>query len=271
MFACLLVPDFPLQASLLSEPKDARELLRRSPLALLDGSSNLLKVAAVNDTARSLGIKVGMTKLQVETCGVSLRKRSVANEGAAQTALLECASGFSPRVESTCPGTVILDLTGMEKLFGTPERIACKIAVSSRQIGFHLRIAVASNPDTALYAARGFEGITIIPLGDEENILASLHIKLSRCAPDVLEVLDSWGIHTFRALAALPSIALVERLGQEGLRLQKLAQGRISRPLLSVDPEPDFAESHEFDDPVETLESLVFILNRLLQQICNRL
>ena len=34
---------------------------------------------------------------------------------------------------------------------------------------------------------------------------------------------------------------------------------------------PDFIESFEFDDPVETLESLTFILNRLLQQVCARL
>ena len=34
---------------------------------------------------------------------------------------------------------------------------------------------------------------------------------------------------------------------------------------------PDFIESYEFEDPVETLESLAFVLNRLLQEICDRL
>jgi len=86
-----------------------------------------------------------------------------------------------------------------------------------------------------------------------------------------LEVLESWGIRTFQSLAALPSIALVERLGQEGLKLQKLAQGQLLRPLLTAEPAPDFVESYEFDDPVETLESLAFVLNRLLQQVCARL
>src|SRR5580693_7054845 len=111
MFACLYVPDFPVQAALLLERKDAREQLRRSPIVVLDGPSSLLHVVAHNDPARSAGIKVGMTKLQVETCGgVLLRKRSADLEDAAQSALLECAATFSPRVESTCPGTVILDL-----------------------------------------------------------------------------------------------------------------------------------------------------------------
>ena len=170
MFACLLVPDFPVQAALLWEPKDTRESLRRSPIAVLDGPSDLPKVLALNDAARNTGIHVGMTKLQVETCGgVLLRKRSADHEDSAQAALLECANRFSPRVESTCPGTVILDLTGTEKLFGSPETTACKITVSARHMGFHLRIAIAANPDTAMYAARGFAGITVIPAGDESQ------------------------------------------------------------------------------------------------------
>src|SRR5215469_6127464 len=103
MFACLLVPDFPAQAALLLEPETARETLRRSPLAVLDGPSNLLKVISLNDAARKAGIEPGMTKLQVETCGgVQLRKKSIENEDYAQAALIECASAFSPRVESTC-------------------------------------------------------------------------------------------------------------------------------------------------------------------------
>jgi protein ImuB len=272
MFACLFVPDFPVQAVLLLEPIDAREISRRSPFAVLDGPTNLLKVVARNDAARNIGIEVGMTKLQVETCGgIILRKRSVDNEDSAHAALLECASTFSPHVESTCPGTVILDLTGTEKLFGSPERMSCKITVRARQLGFHLRIAIASNPDTALYAARGITGITIIPAGDEASRLAPLCVGELPATPELLEVLDGWGIRTFRSLAALPSIALVERMGQEGLRLQKLAQGRIQRSLQTVEPAPEFVESHEFDDPIETLESLAFVLNRLLQEVCSRL
>jgi protein ImuB len=272
MFACLLAPDFSIQAALLAEPKDMREVLRRSPMAVLDGPANLLKVVGLNDPARSVGIEIGMTKLQVETCGgVLLRKRSAENEDSAQDALLACASAFSPRVESTCLGTAILDLAGTEKLFGSYEKTSCKIAVAAKQIGFHLRLAIAANPDTALYAARGFAGITIIAPGNEAGCLAPLAVGILPATPEMLEVFESWGIRNFRSLAALPAIALTERLGQEGLELQKLAQGRINRPLLTAKPAPQFVESHEFDDPVETLESLAFVLNRLLQQLCTRL
>lgn len=272
MFACLYIPDFPVQAALLLEPGDTRETQRRFPITILDGPPNLLKVVALNDAARDAGIVAGMTKLQVETCGgVSLRKRSADNEDYAQSVLLECASAFSPRVESTCPGTVLLDLDGMEKLFGSIENITCKIAVMARRIGFHLRIAISANPDTARYAALGFAGITIIPAGDEAKQLAQLPVGILPATPEMLEILGYWGIHTFRSLAALPAIPLVERLGQGGLTLQRLARGQVQRTLLTVEPAPEFIESYEFDDPVETLDSLAFVLNRLLQQVCSRL
>jgi protein ImuB len=272
MFACLYVPDFPVQAVLLLEPTDKREILRRSSMAILDGPSSLLKVVALNDAARKAGVKAGMTKLQVETWdGVSIRKRVADDEESAQNALLACASAFSPIVESTCHGNVILDLSRTEKLLGSFEKASCKIAVAARQIGFHLRIAIASNPDAALYAARGFAGITVIPGGDEAKELASLPVSILPTTPELSEVLEGWGIRTFQSLAALPSIALVERLGQAGLTLQKLAQGRFERPLQMVEASPDFVESYEFDDPVEMMESLAFVLNRLLQQVCARL
>jgi protein ImuB len=272
MFACLYVPDFSVQAVLRLEPPSTQETLRRSPVAVLDGPANLPKVTALNQPARKFGIEVGMTKLQVETCGgVTLRKRSLDSEDAAQIALVNCGHSFSPRMESTCIGTVILDLSGTEKLFGTSETTARKISATGAEQGFELRVAVAPNPDTAMYAARGYAGITIIPAHQEAERLASLNVQLLPATPETLEILDGWGIQTFKALAALPEIPLTQRLGQSGLYLQKLAQGRIKRTLVPVEIASTFVESYEFDDPVELLESLAFLLHRLIQQITERL
>jgi protein ImuB len=272
MFACLFVPDFRVQAVLRLEPETSREILKQSPVAILDGPASLPRVVATNEPARLAGIEMNMTRQQVETCGrVWRRKRSPANENAAQAALLDCAASFSPRMESTAPGTVILDLAGTEKLFGSTQALARKIAHQAAEFGFELNIAVAANPDTAFYAARGFAGITMIPPGEEAERLSSLTVDVLSTSPEMLDILDSWGIRNFHALALLPPVPVVERLGQEGLQLQKIARGETRRPIVPAEAAADFVESFEFDDPVETLESLTFILNRLLQQICARL
>jgi protein ImuB len=272
MFACLHIPDFSVQAALLSDAADVRESLRRAPVVVLDGPANLLRVIALNASARNLGIAIGMTTLQVETCsGVLIRKRSEATEGAAHACLLDCANAFSPNVESACSSTVILDLTGTERLFGTLESTAKQLAVKACEHGFQARVAVASNPDTALYAARGLSPITVIPVGKEAHYLAPFHVSLLPIAPEMLETLNGWGIYTFQSLAALPEIPLTERFGQAGLYLQKLARGEVKRALVLAAPDTKFVESYEFDDPVETLESLAFVLKRLLQQVCTHL
>src|ERR1700688_265070 len=94
-FACIFVPDFPLEALLRAEPE-----LRSQSLAVLEGQAPLQKVFAVNENARRAGVSPGMSKLQIEACAeVVLRARSLPQESAAHAALIDCAQPFSPRVE----------------------------------------------------------------------------------------------------------------------------------------------------------------------------
>lgn len=188
-----------------------------------------------------------------------------------QTLLLECAREFSPCVESAQPGIVLLDLYGTEKLLGPTEEVGKQISFRAKELGFDAHVAVAANPDAAQYAALGFKNTIYIPVGQEAKRLAPLPVSVLSPTSEMLETLEAWGIRTFADLAALPTIALTERLGQEGLRLQKLARGGRERFLVADEPEESYVAEYEFDDPVETLESLSFILSRLTHALCERL
>ena len=278
LFACIYVSEFPVQALARNAPE-----LREQPMAVLDGTSPLLTIIAANRQARELGIEVGMTKLQAEVCpDIRLLRRSITQEEAAYSALLDCTYASSPRVEDTSryaspenkaksKDTVILDITGLERLFGTPTKIARRISSHVSEMGLEANIAIAGNPDSAMYAARGFAGISIIEPGTEARRLGSLPIQLLEPPAEMLETFERWGIRDFAALAALPEIALSQRLGQEGLLLQKLGQGQTQRALVPAQPIIKFEESIELEDAVELLEPLAFILNRLLERICARL
>ncbi len=90
-------------------------------------------------------------------------------------------------------------------------------------------------------------------------------------ADRLLATFDRWGIRDLSALAALPKVALSERLGQDGIRLQQLACGSASRTLVPVEAPAVFEEAIELEHPITLLEPLAFLLNRLLEQICTRL
>jgi protein ImuB len=269
LYACIHIPDFPVQAALRTDTSASCNAI---PVAVLDGPESLLKVFACNERARQAGIDLGMTKLQAEACReVVLRKRVLEQEESAQSALLDCAYSFSPRVESTCPGTAIADLTGTVRLLGSPNEIGQQLAARAHAWGFTVHVGIAGNADAALHAARGFAGITVIAEGEEAERLACLLVEVLQPSPEMLDTLDSWGIRNFKALAALPSIPLTQRLGQPGLHLQRLARGEVRRELILVESPQSFQESLELEEPVDLLEPLGFFLNRLLDELMSRL
>jgi protein ImuB len=182
-----------------------------------------------------------------------------------------CAYEFSPRVEELDANTVVVDAAGLERLFGRPSDLAATLARRFAELGFTGSIAIASNPDAAVHAARGLPGVTIIPRGQEASRLGDLPVELLEPTPEILETLDCWGIRKFRELAALPEIGIAERLGAEGVRLQKLARGQGSRPLRPVEPELVFEQAQELEYPVTELEPLSFVMNSLLVQLCDSL
>ena len=84
-------------------------------------------------------------------------------------------------------------------------------------------------------------------------------------------VFSRWGVANCKQLASLPVLSLSECFGQEGVRLHAIASGQGMRPLLLAEPAQHFEEWFEFDEPVDDLESLSFILGRLLDQLAARL
>jgi protein ImuB len=170
--------------------------------------------------------------------------------------LIDLAFTFSPLVEQTAVDTVVLDVAGQELLFGSPvssgqavndkpeiscaQSLANEIARRATQLNFKVNVSIAANPDVAVHAARSFSGVTVIPPGTELTVLGSLPLKMldyplagiePEKAEEIRETLGLWGIRTFSDFAGLPMRGIAQRLGQEGVRLQKLAQGKSNRQL----------------------------------------
>ena len=211
------------------------------------------------------------------------------------SSLVDLAFTFSPLVERTTADTVVFDISGQDLLFGAADNsesdardaamasannIANEIARRAQELNLTINVSIAANPDASIHAARSFNGTTIINIGDEGLRLATLSIKKIdfslagidwQRAEEIQETFSLWGVRTFADLARLPLAGVAERLGQEGVRLQKLAQGKTARQLNLVRPPIGFEQSLELEHPVEELEPLSFILSRLVNQLCANL
>jgi len=185
--------------------------------------------------------------------------------------LTALAFDFSPTVEQTAPDTVTLDASGLDRLFGLPQDVAAAISRRATESQLKINIALADNPDAAICAARGFQGVSVIPYGDEAKFLGNLSLSLLAPSEELHETLDRWGIRFFQDLAALPPLGIAERLGPEGLRLRELARGEAQRKLLPLEEPLRFDDELELEYPVELLEPLAFLLARLLNGLATRL
>jgi protein ImuB len=192
--------------------------------------------------------------------------------------LTDFAYNFSPFIEEIKPNLVVLDVEGCELLFGSAYQLAREASDQAKKLlKTTINVALAANPDAAIHAASVLAGVTFVAPGEELTCLGDFPLTLldyslvnieEKRAAEILETLNLWGVKTFHDFATLPVAGVSERLGVDGLKLQKLAGGKTERHLIYKQSPPVFAGSIELEHPITELEPLSFIFARLLNQIC---
>jgi len=273
LYACVHAAEFPAQALLRLHPE-----LRAVPVAVLEGQPPQQTVCSTNRAARLAGAEHGMTRLEAESIPqLRLCSRSLDGEAAARAVLLECAAGFSPRIEDagayTHSGTAcacVLDIAGTERLFGPPEQLATRLRAAMRSAGFRVSVAVSTNFHAARLKAAATQGVTVIPAGQEAGALAKLPLSSLHLEEDDAQTFAIWGIHKLGELAALPVADLVVRIGEPALRLHALASGAQTHTFQPIEPEFKLEEFSDFDTPAEQSDSLLFIAARMIDCLVER-
>ena len=135
LYAALYASEFPAQALLRLRPD-----LQSKAVAILHGRTSQQSVCALNSQARRRGVTLGMTRLEAEELeGLLVLPRSEETEAAARAVFLECAARFSPHIEEASKETActfVLDITGTERLFGPPQKLAERLRSALVMAGF---------------------------------------------------------------------------------------------------------------------------------------
>lgn len=172
------------------------------------------------------------------------------------------AEAFAPAFEQATGDTIVFDIGGLTRLFGSTREIAHAIA---RRASKDVSVAIADTVDAAILAARNCPGVSVEP------DLSQLPAGRLPMSDEMFEVLESWGIYTLGNLAQLPETGITERFGAQGIYLQRLARGAAGRPL-KIDPaEITYDDRVELDHPVSLLEPLLFLIARILNEQCEKL
>ncbi len=272
LYACLYAKEFPAQALLRLRPD-----LHSKPCVVMEGEAPTQHVCSLNTKARLLGMERGMTRVEVDSFPEPvIFSRSIQSETATKAILLECAGAFSPRVEDRSETNAFLcgiDTAGTKSLFGPPEMLARSLLGRVRALGISASVAVSSNLHAAVSLARGLPAripVHVIAPRHEAAALSSLPLSVLDLNEKQAETFGLWGIHTLGMLAALPETELIARMGQESRRLRQLARGELPHLFQPVEPVFTLEERMELDAPLDVLESLLFGVGVMLDQLILR-
>ncbi len=271
-YACLYAAEFPAQALLRLHPE-----LHGKPCVVMEGDPPLEQVCSLNTPARQLGLRRGMTRVDVELLpAVTAPARSRHAEAAARNMLLACAGIFSPRVEECSEGSAFvcgMDIAGTGKLFGPPAALARRLLEQVEALGIAASVTVSRNLQAAICLARGRSRpspVQVVEPGTEAAALGGLPLRVLDLTAGQANTFALWGIHTLGMLAALPENELIARIGQDGRRLRRLARGECPHLFQPEEPVHSLEERMELDTPVELLESLLFVLGMMLDLLILR-
>jgi len=261
MYAVLLLPNFRLQAALRFRPAPVP-----AAFAVTAGDGT---ISEVNEVAAAQGVRVGMPGMQgLARCPqLTLLSRARETEQVLEQTLLEVADALSAEIEATGEGCCTVDLR--RAMAGDWNRWCEAVQQRFAALELNARVGVAPNPDLAFLAARRADSFLVVQA--PAAFLAQLAITEIDPPPHLQALLRDWGIHTLGQFTSLPRGELADRVGPEMDRLWQRAAGQTERLLRLIRPVEAFTEYCEFEHEIETVEPLLFLLRRFLDQLTLRL
>jgi protein ImuB len=168
MFATIYLPNFYLQAALRHQAE-----LAAQPVALLDDQEAKAVIIQLNQAAKDLGVRCGMTPSQglARSLALTVKTRLRAQEKLLDELLLQFAYTLSPYVEATAPGVCTIQFTGTKNILRNVERVIAQLD----EAGITGQAGIAPTPDASFLAAHLAK--PVLQVDDAKDFLAPLPIE----------------------------------------------------------------------------------------------
>ena len=268
MIACVLIPGFELRAALRAQPR-----LAMSPAALAPEAGEEQLIGPVTAAGEAAGVKPGMRLGEaLATCPqlvlVDRDPAAVEREWEDVLRRLEDA-GFA--VDPAEQGVVYFETKGVERLYGGVQP-ALDRALAAVGSGWDPRVGAATRRFTALAAASVARPgqIVLVQEQEEQEFLEPLPLSLLPLPADRYAELEGLGLRRLGELAQLPGTAVADRLGADGRKAWRLAQGGRKARVRGRKPAFELAEAITFPDAVGNELTLRRALASLLERLLAR-
>lgn len=250
--------------------------LRDRPLIIGGGRRGVVSTACY--IARISGVRSAMPMFKaLEACPDAVVIRPNMEKYAAVAREVRARmEALTPLVQPISIDEAFLDLTGTEKLHGAaPAAVLARLASQvESEIGITISVGLSANKFLAKYASdfdkpRGFVVI------DQEEAVAHLAgepvNKLPGVGPAMERTLHAAGFRQVGDLQAASEETLMRRLGAQGQRLGRLANGIDARRVDASDGRKSVSSETTFDSDISDPAELLPVLRRLSEKVSARL
>ncbi|MCA1443192.1 DNA polymerase Y family protein, partial [Ensifer sp. IC4062] len=211
-----------------------------TPLVVIARSGSKRWIAAADQAATKLGLRVGMpaAKAQALVQGlVMMDADPAANLAALERLTVWALSQYSPVVAMDPPDGIVMDTEGADHLQGGEELMLSGLVNRFRGRGLAAHAAIADSWGAAHALARTTDRETIIiPRGETAKAVNRLPLSSLRLPAEIVSSLRTLGFDTVGDLAATPRAPLTLRFGPEVGRRLDQTFGRIAEPIDPIRP-----------------------------------
>jgi protein ImuB len=232
-------------------------------------------VTAVDATAESLGLRIGMAaaKAQALASGLVVMDADprADTEGLDKLALW-ALQRLSPVVRPDPPDGLVIDTTGADHLHGGEAAMLAMLVERFAASGVEARAAVADTWGAAHAAARYVDRARlVVPQGESEALLRRLPIVALRLDPGIVAGLAVLGFERVGDLLDQPRAPLTLRFGPELWRRIDQALGKVAEPIEPLRPAEIVEVRRVFGEPIGAPETIARYTGTLVTALCAEL
>ncbi len=236
------------------------------------------RIDAINRSAREFGVCAGQTIAEARALVAHLAISVVKTprlRGALER-VAESMSRFGTTVAITLPDTIWVEVTGTTHLFGGEAALLEEMRSVLEELGHRARLAMTDGPQLARAFAvwetrRQGKAAVVIPAEKKLACLRALPITGLPLPNDVKINLAKLGLLTAGDLLDREPAVVTSRLGDHAQSILTLLRGEDTTPLIAHRPLALPTEELDWDEPLASIETVLFALRRLTTQVAARL
>jgi DNA polymerase IV len=183
---------------------------------------------------------------------------------------------FSPRVEALSLDEAFLDMTGSERLFGSPELIGARIKAAVREATGGLTASVGiSGTRYVAKVASGYvkpDGLTVVPPAAARDWLAPLPVEcLWGAGAKTAKRLRELGLATIGQVASADLKLLTRSMGAMGQRFYEIAHAVDTRAVVGARSAKSLGSERTLSEDVSSRRELRAHLRAAAETVAQRL